>query len=235
MPISKKHHYTPRYYLKRFESDLNKIWRMEGGTNIIVEGNAKNFGYKKHWNTLRKPPVGYEPDWAEQRLSEVDGYASALVERIIAGDLPKDIRPIACAISFMKNNQPRLRQELELKNANDVKNWSDDHWLIARVRASLDDWPNYIPVTYWVQMIDEKNDASRFLTSSNPLIEFDNMPTKLLPLSNRHCLILSFDKQFDGCNPSFQSCSKETVVEINRRTVENSWQYVYSSTANFSV
>lgn len=235
MPVSKKHHYTPRYYLKRFENVLGAMWRMESETNAVVQGNGKNFGYKKHWNTLRNAPVGYDPDWAEKRLSEVDGYASALIERIIGGDLPKDIRSIACAISFMKNNQPRLRQELERTNANDVKNWSDDHWLIARVKTSLDDWPNYVPVNYWVQTIDDKDEVSRFLTSSNPLIEFDNMPTKIFPLSNRHCLFLSFDKQFDGCSPSFQRCDREMVAGINGLTVKNSWQYIYSSRPDFSV
>jgi hypothetical protein len=234
MTISKKHHYTPRYYLKRFENDQGAMWRMESDTDAIVKGNGQNFGYKKHWNTLRKPPVGYEPDWAEQRLSEVDGYASALVQRIIVGDLPKDIRAIACAISFMKNNQPWLRQELERTNADNVESWSDDHWLIARVKTALEDWPNYVPVNYWVQVIDEHDDESRFLTSSNPLIEFENMPTKVLPLSNRHCLFLSFDKQFDGCSPSFLSCDRETVTGINRLTIKNSWQYVYSNKLDFA-
>lgn len=234
MTVSKKHHYTPRYYLKRFESDDGALWRAEQNSDKCLKGNSATFGYKKHWNTLRNPPEGYPPDWAEQRLAEVDGMASAIVSRIVAGDLPNDIRPLACAVSFMKNNQPRLRQELERTNADDVVNWSEDHWLIARVQASIDDWPNYVPVHYWVQVVDDSVDDYRFLTSSNPLIEFDNMPTKLLPLSNRHCLVMSFDRQFRGCAPRTKVCDQATMAEINRRTIENSWQYIYSCKPNFS-
>jgi hypothetical protein len=29
MMVSKRHHYTPRYYLKRFETDAGALWRLE--------------------------------------------------------------------------------------------------------------------------------------------------------------------------------------------------------------
>jgi Protein of unknown function (DUF4238) len=85
MSISKKHHYTPRYYLEQFENGQGAMWRMEHDSDDIVRGNSTHFGYKKHWNTLRNPPSGYAPDWAELRLSEVDGMASARIARILGG------------------------------------------------------------------------------------------------------------------------------------------------------
>jgi hypothetical protein len=71
--------------------------------------------------------------------------------------------------------------------------------------------------------------------SSNPLIEFENKPTKLLPLSSRHCLFMSFDPQFIGSSPSTTTCDREIVTGINELTIKNSWQYVYSGTPDFDV
>lgn len=230
MSVSKRHHYTPRYYLKQFQDDQGALWRFDIDSKISVQGNSAHFGYEKHWNTLENPPEQYEPDWAERRLSEVDGPASKIVADILAGDFPKDIQALACAISFMKNNQPRLKRYLRENNVEDVGHWSANQWLLARVKASLDDWPTYLPYHYSVLVIDENDQVSRFLTSSNPLIEMENQPTKLLPLSNRHCLFMSFDPQFIGCSPSMQTCDGEIVAEINQLTIKNSWQYVYSST-----
>lgn len=233
MSVSKRHHYTPRYYLKRFQNDQGAMWRLDIDSKISTRGNSAHFGYEKHWNTLENPPEKYEPDWAERRLSEVDGPASKIVAKILAGDFPKGIEALACAISFMKNNQPRLKQYLKENNVKDVGHWSDDHWLISRIQASLDDWRTYLPYYYCVQVIDENDQASRFLTSSNPLIEMENQPTKFLPLSNRHCLYMSFDPQFTGCAPSTIICNAEIVSGINDLTIKNSWQYVYSCTPDF--
>jgi hypothetical protein len=235
MSVSKRHHYTPRYYLKRFENSQGAMWRFDVDSKIFTRGNNAHFGYEKHWNTLENPPEEYEPDWAERRLSEVDGPASKIVAQILAGDFPKDIQALACAISFMKNNQPRLKRYLKENNIEDVGDWSDDHWLISRVKASLDDWRTYLPYHYTVQVIDENDQVSRFLTSSNPLIEFENKPTKLLPLSSRHCLFMSFDPQFIGSSPSTTTCDREIVTGINELTIKNSWQYVYSGTPDFDV
>ena len=234
MPISKRHHYIPRYYLKQFENGTGAMWRRDQETDAVTRGNNAHFGYKKHWNTLESPPEGYAPDWAENRLAEVDKYASVVMSRILSGELPNDVRALACAISFMTNNQPRLRRELEETNAQEVQGWSDNHWLIARLRASIDAWQNYIPTHYSIQVIDEHDQVSRFLTSSNPLVEFTNKPIKLFPLSSRHCLTLSYDQQFSRADPYFQVCDSNMVKEINRRTIENSWQYIYSNKPDFS-
>jgi hypothetical protein len=233
VPISKRHHYTPRYYLKRFENDKGAMWRFDIDSRISTRGNNAHFGYEKHWNTLENPPEAYEPDWAERRLSEADGPASKIVTQILAGDFPKDIHALACAISFMQNNQPRLKRYLKENNVEDVGDYSDDHWLLSRVSASLDDWRNYVPNHYSLQAIDENDKVSRFLTSSNPLIEMENQPTKLLPLSNRHCLFMSFDPQFIGYDPRAETCDSSIVAGINQLTIKNSWQYIYSSTPNF--
>jgi hypothetical protein len=230
---SKRHHYTPRYYLKRFEDDNGALWRKDQESGDFKSGNSSHFGYKKHWNTLRHPPTGYEPDWAEKRLAEIDKFASATIQRILSGEFPKDIRPLAYAISFMKNNQPRLRRELETSHADQVRNWSDDHWLIARFNAAFKDAPNYVPTHYSVQTIDGQDHDICFLTSSNPLIEFENKPSKLMPLSKRHCLFLSYDPSFAQFEPKFVGCDHASVAEINRLTLQNSWQYVYSSVPEF--
>jgi Protein of unknown function (DUF4238) len=233
MSLSKRHHYNPRYYLKRFESDDGKIWRLDCEGGAIVCGNSDSFGFKKHWNTMRNPPEGFAADWAERRLSEIDGPASVVVARILAGDFPKDFQPLAYAISFMQNNQPRVMRELEEQHADLIQGWSDDFRLIIKTQSALDNGMSYLPLHYSVQEIDDNESSARFLTSSNPLIEFTYKPTMLLPLSNRHCLFMSNDPQHSAMQPKFLSCDEATVEEINKITIRNSWQYIYSCTPDF--
>lgn len=232
MPVSKRHHYTPRYYLKRFENDSGKMWRLDRENGDVASGNNERFGFKNRWNTLRNPPSGYEPDWAEKQIASIDGYASKVITEILDGQFPEDIRPLALAISFMHHNQPRLMRELQAKHAEEVELWSDDYWLVVKLRTALDNWQPYVPLYYAVNVIEPNSDA-RFLTSSNPLIEFTNKPTMLLPLSSKHCLFLSHDPAHQSMRPIFTVPSLETVTGINRMTTKNAWQYVYSCTPSF--
>ena len=235
MSISKRHHYTPRYYLKRFQNHEGAMWRLDKDSGKVTRGNNEIFGFKTHWNRLRNPPEGYVSDWAERKLSEIDGPASAVVRRILAGEFPKDLRALCYAISFMQTNQPRLMRHLEENHAKDIQHWSHDFQLIARVSAALDNALDYVPIYYTIQMIDENDNDMRFLTSSNPLIEFTNKTMSFLPLSNRHCLMLSYDPQFEGEQPSFIACDKVILEGINKLSIQNAWQYVYSCTPDFSI
>ena len=233
MSVSKRHHYTPRYYLKRFENAEGAMWRLDQESGTITRGNHERFGYKNHWNTLRNPPPGYQPDWAERRIAEIDGAAAADITKILAGDFSTDLRALACAIAFMTHNNPRVMRELDEKHADKVGHWSDDFRLVVKLRTALDNWRDYVPLYYAVQTIDSDAGDARFLTSSNPVIDFSNKPTKLLPLSSRHCLFLSHDPQHRTFKRRFISCDRTTVAELNEVITRNAWQYVYSCKPNF--
>jgi hypothetical protein len=232
--VSVRHHYTPRYYLERFENHDGAMWRRENETGRIVKGNSDHFGYKKHWNTQAEPPVGMSADWAEKKLSEIDALSAAVVKQIVAGHLPADIRALACAVAFMKYNQPSMQKHLNSHNEQEVSHWSNDHWLISRLGTAVADWESYIPYHYSVYVINEADERNRFLTASNPLIEMENQLIKLLPISNRHCLMMMYDPQFEGCAPYAKNCDSETVAGINQLILKNSWQYVYSCRSDFA-
>lgn len=232
-PTSKKHHYTPRYYLARFQNADGALYRHDCETGVVVRGNKERFGYKNQWNTLSNPPSGYEPDWAEKRIAEIDGLASALLTRILTGDMPADFRPLAYAISFMVHNQPRVWRELEQKHASDVERWNGDWRLVVMLNAALKAAPDYVPLYYCVQEIDPAEPDLRFLTSSNPVINFETRATMLLPISSRHCVFLSWDPAHGGYERKFFPCGRDMVVEINKATLKNAWQYVYSPTPSF--
>lgn len=233
MPVSKRHHYTPRYYLKRFENVEGAMWRLDVESGAIVLGNNERFGFKNNWNTLRNPPSGYAPDWAEQRIAEIDGLASAEITRILAGDFSTDLRAVACAIALMTHNNPRVMRDLDEHHADQVAHWSEDYRLVVKLKTVLDTWKDYVPLYYAVQVIDEGAPEARFLTSGNPLIDFSNKLTRFLPLSSRHCLFLSNDPQHRNFTPRFMRCDRATVAEINKLSVRNAWQYVFSSTMDF--
>src|SRR3546814_14337015 len=65
--LPKKHHYNPRYYLARFESLDQKLWRFDKETGRVVEGSAKSLGYKKYWNRLKAQPQGTDANRSEER------------------------------------------------------------------------------------------------------------------------------------------------------------------------
>lgn len=233
MNMSRRHHYTPRYYLKRFEADDGALWRLDTETGAVTRGNNERFGFKNRWNTLRNPPPGYAPDWAEKQIAVIDGFASKVIAEILAGAFPADIRKLALAISFMHHNQPRLRRELETAHPDKVGRWSEDHWLVVRLKTALDNWQAYVPLYYAVNVIPPGS-GQRFLTSSNPLIDFTSKPTMLLPLSSRHCLFLSHDPAHRDFRPLIRMPGAEEVAGINRMTIKNTWQYLYSCSDSFA-
>jgi hypothetical protein len=233
MTVSKRHHYTPRYYLKRFETDAGALWRLDSETGVVTKGNNERFGFKKHWNSLRNPPPGYAPDWAEKQIAVIDGFASKAITEILEGQFPADIRKLAMAISFMHHNQPRLRRELETVHPDKVGHWSEDYWLVVRLKTALETWESYVPLYYSLNVIPPGSDR-RFLTSSNPLIDFKNEPTMLLPLSSRHCLFLSNDPVHRDFEPVTRTPDDNEIAGINRMTIKNAWQYIYSCTNSFA-
>lgn len=137
------------------------------------------------------------------------------------------------AISFMHHNQPRLRRELETVHPDKVGNWSENYWLIVRLKTALDNWQTYVPLYYALNASPPGSDE-RFLTSSNPLIDFTNKPTMLLPLSSRHCLVLSNDSAPRDFGPATQTPGAEEIADINRMPIKNAWQYIYSCTDSFA-
>ena len=163
MTVSKRHHYTPRYYLKRFETEAGALWRLDSETGKITKGNNERFGFKTRWNSLRNPPPGYAPDWAEKQIAVIDGMASKVITEILEGQFPADIRKLAMAISFMHHNQPRLRRELETVHPDKVGHWSEDYWLVVRLKTALDNWESYVPLYYALNVIPPGSDQ-RFLT-----------------------------------------------------------------------
>ena len=233
MSLSKRHHYNPRYYLKRFQSPEGLIWRLDIEDGSIVAGSRDTFGLKSNWNTLEKPPTGYAPDWAEQKISEIDSSAASALKLIDDGCLHVNFLPIACAISFMQLNQPRLKLELENAAPSEVRSWSRDHWLVARIQAGLNGGPTYVPTAYSVLKISSSDGHLRFLSSSNPLIEMQNLPTKFFPMSSRKCLVLSYDPSHAGMPPQSLQCDEAQVRDLNRMTLKNAWKYVYSETSDF--
>lgn len=233
MQVSRRHHYTPRYYLKRFENAEGALWRLDRDRGVITRGNNQRFGYKNHWNTLRDPPPGFASDWAEQRLAEIDGLAAAEISRVLQGDFSTDLRALACAIAVMTHNNPSVMQDVEKNHADQVVHWSDDYRLVIRLKAALESWRDYLPVFYAVQVIHPTEPDARFLTSSNPIVDFSDKPSGFLPISSRHCLFLSRDPQHRTFLPSFITCDRARVAEINVVTKRNAWQYVYSCTRDF--
>ena len=209
------------------------MWRLDRKTGGIVRGNNERFGFKRHWNTLRNPPPGFAPDWAEQRIAEIDGLAAAEIARLLQGDLSGDLRALACAVAFMTHNNPSVMRDLDENHADEVQHWSDDYRLIVKLHTAVKVWPEYVPIYYAVHTIDPVITDARFLTSSNPLIDFSNKPTRLLPLSSRHCLLLSHDPGHRNFKPTIMTCERDMIAGINKKTMENAWQYVYSCTPDF--
>lgn len=233
MTVSKRHHYTPRYYLKRFETEAGALWRLDSENGAVTKGNNERFGFKKRWNTLRSPPPGYAPDWAEKQIAVIDGMASKVITEILEGEVKADIRKLAMAVSFMHYNQPRLRRELETVHPDKVGHWNEDYWLVVRLKTALHNWESFVPFYYSLNVFPPGS-SRRFLTSSNPLIGFTNKPTMLLPLSSRHCLFLSNDPAHRDFGSVTRTLGPDEIAGINRMTIKNAWHYLYSCTDSFT-
>jgi len=228
MIASKRHHFTPRYYLKKFQNSDGKLWRRDIASGKVVCGDHNSFGLKNHWNTLKNPPNGYERDWAERRIGMVDAYASNALEKLLHGDFSADMRALAYAMSFMQHHQPKLKEELKKSHPKRVEGWTNDWFLIVGLKTALREARNYIPVQYAVLQRPTESDASEFLTSSNPVVSFTNKPSLFFPISNAQCLLITKDKDAGFGNPRRFFCDGQTIEGINGLIMENAWQYVYS-------
>lgn len=233
MTSPKRHHFTPRYYLKRFENCDGKIWRFDKKNNAIVKGDHMSFGVKKHWNRLQNPPEGFDPLWAETRLAEIDGHASKVIERLANGDLSVDLTALSYAMSFMQHHQPHLKNSVQLSHSDAVSEWTDDWFLIVLMKTALQEAKNYVPRSYSILQIPDEKKGTRFLTSSNPVVEFNNKSTMFFPLTKNHCLIMFNEDRYDFIKPSFRTVEKAEIKGINALILKNSWQYTYSSTESF--
>ncbi len=231
---SVKHHYTPRHYLKRFENDGGKLWRLDIASGSVVTGNNHRFGFKNHWNRLKNPPLGYSPDWAEKKIAEIDGAAAGTMNGLVGGGFPKDVRALASLMGFMTQHQPIVQKELLRTQAKEVENWNDDWRLIVSLHAALSKGSELVPLGYAIYRLAEDQSHLRFLTSSNPLVEFDHKVNKFFPLSSRDCLFLIFDPDLPPMQPRFLECNDDLVAGINGITMRNAWQYVYSCRSDFT-
>jgi hypothetical protein len=230
---SVKHHYNPRYYLKRFENPDGALWRWDVETKTMVRGSGDHLGLQKHWNRLENPPEGYAIDWAETRLAEIDGFASQFLHKLLDGKFPRDLRALACAISFMENHQPRLRREVEQQNDEAWSRHSNDMKLIISLTAALRHAPDYVPLTYMILDAGETQPQRRFLTASNPLVSFDNKMDRFFPISSRYCLFLIHQPDLAAATPKFTPCGDETLAGINGLILKSSWHYIYSCRPDF--
>lgn len=233
MSNSKRHHFNPRYYLKRFENAGGAMWRLDKRTGKIVSGNNERFGFKNNWNNFQDSYDGYDRDWLENRLAEIDGFAAAIISKIVAGEFPADLQALGYAISFMQNHQPSVVHDLKQNFTVEVAEWSEDHIMVASVMAAMKQAHQYVPRSYFVWEIGADQEHSHFLTSSNPLIAFENKPSMLFPISSRHCLFMTNDVGLDDMQPRLFACDVQMVNEINSKTIENAWQYVYSCQSAF--
>lgn len=218
----KRHHDNPSYYLERFQDENGKLWRLDKTTDQVVEGSAKTLGYKKYWNRLRNPPVGVDANFVEHRLAEVDDASAKVISQIIGRNPPDSIAPLAAAIAFMQNHQPRLKQSLKEDHADEVTNWNDDHFLLAGISSALKNWREYIQANFAVLTLPESDPAIRFLTSSNPPIAYENRPRIFLPISISHCLLLNGGDDLLWVGNGYMDLNDRNLAAgINQHTINN--------------
>lgn len=235
MTASKRHHFTPRYYLKNFHNTEGKIWRLDKASGRVVRGDHNSFGLKKNWNTLVSPPQGYGADWAEKRIALVDTYASKALTKLLKGDFSADMRALAFAMSFMQHHQPKLKESLKEKHPERVSKWSDDWFLIVGLKTAFREAQNYIPAQYAVLQVPPSKAKARFLTSSNPVVSFSNKPSLFFPISSSQCLLMTKDAHAGFGEPRHFECDERMVEGINDLIVQNAWQYIYSDSESFGL
>ncbi len=234
MSIPKRHHYNPQYYLRHFENDEGRLWRLDKETGKVVCGSSRTFGFQKHWNRLDNPPEGIDENWAEHRLAQVDDAAARVIRRIVERDPPENIAALALAISFIQNHQPQIRRGLKEQHPNEVWDWDEDTFLIREIQTAMNVWQEYDPINYAVIHLGGNCQKRRFLSASNPLVSYSNKDIALLPISRELCLILNQGVQLAPIGNGYMEADGDEVIDgINRQIYENSWQYVYSSRPDF--
>lgn len=117
MERSKRHHYLPKFYLVGFTDPRNpeNIWVYEKGNSIFYTTGLTNVAVIKEYHTFPIPGGGKDSDSVEVLLSQVEGQAAPILDKIkdqqkLEGQEKADF---AFFLAFMVTRVPRFRRFYE--------------------------------------------------------------------------------------------------------------------------
>lgn len=233
MATNKKHHYVPRFYLRRFASDGRSLSLYNFGRGVAIKNaNLKNQCYRDYM---------YGKDGLhESNLSKMEGALAELLRRILSADvLPPPWSPdheSLCVLALLQNARTAY-------SADSVNEFSDKMWkkvlekdprcepeMLSKVRIVNTDPANFAIATmlrmyHLIMDLDYRlllaHDKSEFITSDNPVVMYNQLMKSersgsktglackglqiFFPLSPRHMLVF-FDRTVYAYAP------RETIV-----------------------
>lgn len=114
MGKKKRHHYIPRFYLNGFIDPANEpfIWIYRKGASEILKATAENIALEKHYYSFTAPSGEKDSETFEDALSEMEGKAALVVQKIRNHEtLSKEDRLMfAIFLAFMMTRVPNYRQ-----------------------------------------------------------------------------------------------------------------------------
>lgn len=218
MPENKKHHYVPRFYLKRFSSNSKSInlWNISSEKKVLA-ANLKNQCYRDYF-------YGEEPG-PEKALGTIEGQAAEIFRRIESSGCPPPPKSVdhLNLIMYIAVQHLRTKQSVsKLQDMTDkmtqeafgpvaeqdgvdltkIKIGFSEPGLLA-VQTALEGYPLLIDLAYKLII---NHTASEFITSDNPVVTYNQLFRRenvtgnsgfgskgllvFLPLSPRYCLVL---------------------------------------------
>jgi hypothetical protein len=112
----KRHHYIPCFYLNGFIDPANEpfIWVYQKGESQIIKATAANIALEKHYYSFTTPTGAKDSETFENALSEIEGKAAPLIEKIKKHQtLDNDDRAIFAAfLALMMTRVPNYRKIL---------------------------------------------------------------------------------------------------------------------------
>ena len=187
MPENKKHHYVPRFYLKRFSKNLKSInlWNI-GSEKKIIGANLKNQCYRDYFYGENPGP--------EQALGIVEGQAAEIFRRIERSGCPPPPKSAdhLHLIMFIAVQHLRTKRSVsELQDMTDkmaqeafgpvaeqdgidlsrIKIGLSEPGLLA-VQTALEGYPLLIDLA--CKLIVNIT-ASEFVTSDNPVVTYNQL------------------------------------------------------------
>lgn len=139
MSQPKRHHFLPKFYLRRFADHKRRIRRYERGSKKPIVMSVINAAVETGFYTITEES-GTQSQKVEALLSRIEQDAAAAVERLLKGHFPPspaDRESLALFIAFQIMRTPEQRHEYELMVDYAQKllleNWTADY---ARQRLS---------------------------------------------------------------------------------------------------
>lgn len=191
---SKKHHYVPRFLLKNFLDETNRLFVFDKSKGIVFESNADDAGHQNNFNAIE---IDSEKINLEHLYNEIDTSGSLVIAKILKQEhawtlsrVEMEILARFVAAQYLRTPRPRKQINDFNNELIDFVKGSAENEMLSNMRrmseadikiialSSLQEIDEYASMILERNLVVAKTDELLYI-SDNPIKLYNPRPGKL--------------------------------------------------------